>query len=420
MADARPFLLQDATGAPLTGVACVVLAYDRSGNARTVGVTELGDGMYSLNPSDADEAIGTVAFVSCYPAVPQYITFALFKADRSNQFWAFHVEDPSGGLWNSTSPTIGSYRSSTGVSLIGSAPALVGFSGSFGLNALFCCTPSASDIAADVEVRFDGPAGSAQPYWYGSVEPIAASAPSVSATAQPTSTYQAAQLGAAQAVLWEDYQEELAPPWLRAGSGKGWLRALGNQKDLAELRVKDAVKARFPLQAPVDALGNLANERQLAQGTTESQSAFRARLRAAWDVWPWAGTPTGLLRALYYAGYPNTALITAQGNAHQLDANLNVVTTAVPGGYSFTSGFWNGFKVLFFPSWPASWAGTPPGNTSDEVNFIRSLVNQWKPGHGLLEDMQVVGLPVWGWPTTQAWGTGTWGNAIVNTVWTPS
>lgn len=239
------------------------------------------------------------------------------------------------------------------------------------------------------------------------------------------STYDAAQAGSPTAVLWTDYQEGLAPPWLRVGAGLGWTRALGSAKDEAELRAKDAVKARFPLLAPTDALGKLSSERGLFQGATESTAAFRTRLQQAFSVWAWAGTATGLLRALYYAGYPNTALITAQGYAHQLDGSQNVVTTSVGGPYTLGTGFWNGFSVLFFQGWPSSWSGVPPGNASDEVNFLRALVNQWRPGHGLLESMQVIAapnLPVWGWPTSQLWGSGglVWGNATATVTWTPT
>jgi hypothetical protein len=233
------------------------------------------------------------------------------------------------------------------------------------------------------------------------------------------STYDAAQAGSPVAVLWADYQEGLAPPWLRNGAGLGWLRAMGDVKDELELRAKDAIKLRHPQLAPVDALGLLSSERGLFQGPTETNAAFRSRLQAAFSVWPWAGTATGLLRALYYAGYPNTGLITGGGNVHTLDSSQNVVNSVVTGGFALGTGFWNGFTVVFFPSWPASWAGVPPSNTSNEVNFIRALVNQWRPGHALLESMIAITLPVWGWPATQLWGSGTWGNATPTTTWTP-
>ena len=236
------------------------------------------------------------------------------------------------------------------------------------------------------------------------------------------STYDAAQAGSPTAVLWADYQEGLAPPWLRIGAGLGWLRGLGDTKDELELRVKDAVKLRHPGLAPTDALGKLSAERGMVQGITETQTAFRSRLQASFSIWPWAGTPTGLLRALYWAGYPNTGLITGSGNAHYLDGSQNVVSATVSGGYALPSGFWNGFAVLFFTPWPSFWSGVPPGNASDEVNFLRSLVNQWKPGHGLLENMQVITAPTWGWLPSQTWGAGglTWGNATANTIWTPT
>lgn len=216
---------------------------------------------------------------------------------------------------------------------------------------------------------------------------------------------------------WKDYQPELAPPWLRTGAGEAWLTALGDAKDALEARVRAAVKARFVATAPPDALAVIAAERGIERGVAETLESWRERTRASWDIWPWAGTPTGVLRALSYAGYPNVSLITGTGRAHTLDGSLNVVTTLAGG--SMPSGFWNGFRVLFTAPLPASWSPTLPANGSDEVNTIRRLVKRWKPGHAIFEDIVVIQGTVWGFPATQTWGQGglVWGGAT--TVWTP-
>lgn len=219
---------------------------------------------------------------------------------------------------------------------------------------------------------------------------------------------------------YQDYQEGVAPRWLRTGVGSNWFRAQGDAKDKLELWVKDAVKARFPSLAPPDALAVIGGDRQLDQGVTESEADYRVRLRKAWSVWPWAGTPTGLLRAFLYAGYPNVALLTAQGDTHTLDGSGDVVTTHTPGGFSFSPPFWNVFRVLFFAPLPASWSPSLPANNSDEVNGLRRIVRLWKAAHAKQVDFVVVEGAVWGFPTTQAWGDSglDWGSTGT-TTWTP-
>jgi hypothetical protein len=236
------------------------------------------------------------------------------------------------------------------------------------------------------------------------------------APVQPASTYQQAQQGVPTPITWKDYQEETAPPWLRAGSGRAWLRALGDMKDKAEERLKDAVKARLPDLAPADAVARIASERQLVTGPSESSTSFRARLKAAWDAWPYAGTPLGLLRAYYYAGYSNVALLTQMGQTHTLDGSLNLVTVS---GVDHEIGpFWNTYRIVFFSPLPSSWSPTPPGNTSDEVSLLRTIARRWQAGHANLDAILAVNGPVWGYPASQTWGAaGNWGSTA--TIWTP-
>lgn len=172
MADARPFGVTNSTGAPLTGAAAgmTVLARDVAGNVRSPpAVTEVGEGIYQVQVSDTDEAVGTVVLVDTGAGnEPRRVVLRCYKADGSNQFWAVCVEDTAGALWAGAAPTIGSYRGKDGISR--TPPAVVAVAGAY----LFAAVPTAADITADVEVRIDGPANSAQAYWYGSTEPIPA------------------------------------------------------------------------------------------------------------------------------------------------------------------------------------------------------------------------------------------------------
>jgi hypothetical protein len=104
-------------------------------------------------------------------------------------------------------------------------------------------------------------------------------------------------------VSYRAWRMSLVPTTHQRPTGQAFQGALGDVEDALIDRAKQAVKARFPLLAPPDALTALGVERQLPQGPGESTAAYAARLQGAWLLWPWAGTPYGLLRAFWDAGY---------------------------------------------------------------------------------------------------------------------
>ena len=156
MSGSKSFELYDATGALAAGAAPTWLTFtDLDGNNRSgPGVVNLANGSYILTPTDADEAIGCVGVLDCGAGFfPRYIDAAVYKADNSNQFFAFHVEDNTGALWTGAAPTVGKYVSKTG--LARTAPAVVAVT-----TYLFVAVPTAADIAAVCEIRFDVATGS--------------------------------------------------------------------------------------------------------------------------------------------------------------------------------------------------------------------------------------------------------------------
>lgn len=171
MADTHAFLVLDSSGAPVTGLAAALsaatIARDVLGNTRTApSVVELANGLYAVTPTLADEDAGTVVSIDCGVGnQPRRVSIACFRADRTNQFVAWHVENPDGTVWTGTAPTTGSYRDSSGArSPKTPRPVEAAW--------LFVLVPDSGDIAADTHFRIDGPAGSAQPYWYGSTVPV--------------------------------------------------------------------------------------------------------------------------------------------------------------------------------------------------------------------------------------------------------
>lgn len=218
-------------------------------------------------------------------------------------------------------------------------------------------------------------------------------------------------------IKFKDYQQSLAPGWLRQLRGGLWLAAIGQAKDALEYGVRSAIYERFPDYASWDALPRLGGERQFDRGVTETESQFRTRIKGAWDLWPKAGTPDGILTALNYAGYLHVYLISSNGETWTRDAGTGVVTlTRQSAGYTFSKGWWNEFHVIFETALPASWVPTPPANGSNEVNNIRRILNLWKPAKALLNGMTVIQTGnVWGWPVGRLWGDPgiTWGGTAV-------
>lgn len=217
----------------------------------------------------------------------------------------------------------------------------------------------------------------------------------------------------------------MVPTTHQRPTGQAFQGALGDVEDALIDRAKQAVKARFPLLAPPDALTAIGVERQMPQGPGESSAAYAARLADAWTAWQWSGTAYGLLRAFYSTGYTNVVLAQVLGGLqYTLDAGGNLITSA-GGTWTVTFAgdpFWSKFDVIFSQPLPPAWvSGGVPASTSNEANFIRSLIRLWKPGHATAGRIVIQGAgKLWGTPTTQLWGaaTGNWGGAAA-TVWTP-
>ena len=100
------------------------------------------------------------------------------------------------------------------------------------------------------------------------------------------------------------YQADLTP--LRGRWGQAWARSLGASKDTTVERARQAVLAGAVSRAPADALPYLADDAGfLVRLPTETDDEHRTRISQAWDVWPWAGTETGLAVVARQLGAPD-------------------------------------------------------------------------------------------------------------------
>lgn len=153
MATALPFPpIEDGTGALVTGAAgsFVVTAWNASTLASrpAPAVVESGGG-YNLEPTDADEAAGTVVLVDCgVGRYPRYNVFAAYLSNRSNEFFAWWFADGMGAPWTGAGGTFAAWDGP------GSPPSQVKIT-----DGLFVAFPTAADITADSTGRIDAPAG---------------------------------------------------------------------------------------------------------------------------------------------------------------------------------------------------------------------------------------------------------------------
>lgn len=205
---------------------------------------------------------------------------------------------------------------------------------------------------------------------------------------------------------------ELAPPWLREPNAEALLRALGEARDALADASKAGVLARLarPGSAP-DALARIGADRMMPQGPAEVSDAYAARLVAAWETWPWAGTPFGVLSALRLSGLGDGAqLWTASGARHVLALDgSEVITTPGPPLWLGQAG-WSAFALV----WPAgAWPyGVVPAPGSDTANFVHQLIDLWKPAYATFSGTFIhVSGAQWG---DGEWGSQTWGGAVTH------
>lgn len=176
---------------------------------------------------------------------------------------------------------------------------------------------------------------------------------------------------------FEDYQQELAPPWHRTRPGAALNGATGAFKDDLESDLIDAVQARFPRSSPEDGLSLLGDERRLPRFPDELTEAYRARLTGAFEFWQWAGTLRGLTLALEQLGYVPTVI------EH----------------FRTDPAIWAEFSVVLYPgvkrygTWRVGRATVGDGKivgldiTPDEAGRVRSVVGRVKPAHTRLRTL---------------------------------
>jgi hypothetical protein len=117
---------------------------------------------------------------------------------------------------------------------------------------------------------------------------------------------------------YETWMKAKAPTYLQDVYGQAWMGGIGATMDDYVQQYIAGVLAAFPDYAPADALGALGDEIGIDRGASETDAAYANRLARAMEVWAFAGSPMGLLRALYGAGYSGGEVVQQNGNGYTL------------------------------------------------------------------------------------------------------
>lgn len=205
------------------------------------------------------------------------------------------------------------------------------------------------------------------------------------------------------ATRFRNLLRSMVPRWLSEGEGGQVLFSLGFLMDGAIERLRQGVHARFPADAPADALALLGRDRRIRRGLGETDSAYRVRLVQWLDDWRTVGNPYALMRQL--RAYINQPLVLRtvdmRGNWYTLNADGARDVALAQGNWNWDSADpsrWSRFWVILYPPstlWTRGpnigdadlWggaigtAGYTIGSTArpEEVAGVRAIVHEWKP-----------------------------------------
>lgn len=205
---------------------------------------------------------------------------------------------------------------------------------------------------------------------------------------------------------YAEYQRDLQAAYLQGEVGKRWGEANGVIKDAVVASLLDAIRCRFLETCPQDALAAFGMERNLEQGPFEDLNQYRARLRAAWDLWEYAGTALGITRALNLLGYPNVQVV----------ENADWYAAPSP-GYAPGEEWWRFWVIIdqphgFIPVWKIG-DGTKVGQKKvgslSNARLLRDVcktIHKWAPPHAQLQNIIIH-------VSGQTWGSFNWGDGTV-------
>ncbi len=204
---------------------------------------------------------------------------------------------------------------------------------------------------------------------------------------------------------YREWLPKFAPTWLQAQWGAAMLATIGGELDDQRELMTAATRARFPGDAPADALPRIGDDRLLERGSGESDLAYAARLIAAWDAWALAGSRRAILLQLKIAGFTGMYLMQRNGRRSSLDGSDNLVMTPGPGwAWDYRGPEWfNQFGVVFGVDVPS--LTYVSGVLSDDATKLNRIVHRWKQGRAMFMGTWILESgQLWGWPLSRTWG----------------
>lgn len=197
---------------------------------------------------------------------------------------------------------------------------------------------------------------------------------------------------------YRSWAKQLSPASLVFEWGPRLVETIGLTIDmLAEWAVNagDASMLESPDFAP-DALGLIGAQRRLPRYAPETDAGYKARVRAAWESWPQAGTRPGLIAQLAAAGM--TAKVKEMYHPNRVGTQDAEEYWDWDGDEDNWSRIWVVIEDHPWPPWllgeepigsGVTLGAAPLGDgatlgsiaTEADIEMVRSIVRAWKPGH---------------------------------------
>jgi hypothetical protein len=136
---------------------------------------------------------------------------------------------------------------------------------------------------------------------------------------------------------FEEFQRDLAPPWLQGPHDVVWLEAHGARKDALVADYVAAIEQGSIQYGSETALALKGAERGLSRFPGEPLEAFRRRVLTAWEFWSKAGTLAGVEYALTQAGFPPVVTrVSTYDPTRWAEFDVRVDTTSTPDAQAVT------------------------------------------------------------------------------------
>jgi hypothetical protein len=178
---------------------------------------------------------------------------------------------------------------------------------------------------------------------------------------------------------YQDYQRDMAPPWLQGPIGAKWLEGRGAVKDQLVALLVEAVRARAVMRSPDDALALIGQERNLSRHPGESTEAYRDRLKGARSFWEMAGTLPGIELAMEQLGYTISIIYVRNIDPTRWS---NFIPVVRPGPKRYGAPLWDDDGL-----WEDSGQLWGTDLTAEEQDRIRYIINLVKPSHTDIDDV---------------------------------